>query len=199
MKKQVQNTVRTIILMVLMVATAVVTANAQSVGDRFTSGQIKYEITSLSPNEVTVAINISPELTGEVTIPVTVEDGDGNTYTVTSIGFMGFYTCSALTQVNIPNSVTSIGDWAFCQCTNLSQINIPNSVTFIGDGAFYGCSALTQITIPNSVTSIGERAFCQCTNLSQINIPNSVTSYIHWKLDFCLLLCFNPNNHSKHC
>ena len=68
----------------------------------------------------------------------------------------------------IPNSVTSIGSLAFYYCSALTSITIPNSVTSIGDLAFNGCDTLTSITIPYSVTSIGEWAFWGCRSLKTV-------------------------------
>ena len=95
---------------------------------------------------------------------------------VTSIGGNAFLNCKGLTSINIPNSVTNIGGYAFEDCTNLVSIIIPNSVTSINDGTFIRCTSLTSIDIPNSVTSIGASAFYYCSGLSTITIPNSVTT-----------------------
>ena len=95
---------------------------------------------------------------------------------VTSIGAYAFSACISLTSVTIPNSVTSIGEGAFMHCRGLTSVTIGNSVTSIGNSAFYGCSGLTSVTIPNSVTSIGAEAFRNCTSLTSVTIPNSVTS-----------------------
>ena len=123
---------------------------------------------------------------GSINIPETVTyNGDGQTYTVTSIGSDAFKDCSGLTSITIPNSVTSIGQYAFYGCSGLTSITIPNSVTSIGESVFHDCSGLTSITIPNSVTSIGESAFRNCSRLTSITIPNSVTSIGEWAFYDC--------------
>ena len=45
---------------------------------------------------------------------------NGKNYSVTSIGYRAFDSCSGLTSVKIPNSVTSIGNGAFYNCTGLT-------------------------------------------------------------------------------
>ena len=59
----------------------------------------------------------------------------------------GFYNCTGLTSITIPNSVTSIGAWAFSGCSGLTSIEIPNSVTSIGMNAFYNCTGLTSVRL----------------------------------------------------
>ncbi len=123
----------------------------------------------------------TPDYSGDVTIPETVTY-NGTTYSVTSIGYQAFFSCSGLTSVNIPNSVTTIESAAFFGCTGLTSVTIPNSVTRLGDndervsGAFAGCTNLTSVTIGNSVTSIGFFTFQSCSSLTNIDIPNSVTT-----------------------
>ncbi len=116
---------------------------------------------------------------------------------VTTIGELVFYNCSALENITIPSSVTSIGNTAF-SATNLKGVTIPDSVTVIANSLFMGskidtvtlgdsvtsiqanafsnCSKLTSITIPDSVTSIGDSAFQRCTSLNSLTIPDGVTS-----------------------
>jgi hypothetical protein len=116
------------------------------------------------------------EVSGDLVIPETVYDEKGNAYSVISIGYFAFCSCSGLTSVTIPNSVTSMGDDAFYDCSGLTSVTIGNSVTEIGDRVFGGCSGLTSVVIPNSVTSIGCYAFYNCSGLTSVVIPNSVTS-----------------------
>ena len=147
----------------------------------FEVGGICYNITDATNKTVAVTYrggtyyDYSNEYTGDVVIPESVIY-NGNTYSVTSIGYQAFCGCTRLISIEIPNSVTSIGDDAFLGCTGLTSITIPNSVTSIGGYAFYNCSGLTSIEIPNSVTSIGEWAFYSCSGLTNVVIPNSVTS-----------------------
>ena len=78
---------------------------------------------------------------------------------VTKIAGSGFSGCTALKEIEIPNSITEILEYAFSYCTRLTNITIPNSVTTIGSLAFNSCISLTNIIIPNSVTTIGGPAF----------------------------------------
>ena len=119
-----------------------------------------------------------------VSIPNTVAF-DGQNYTVTGIGYEGFYDCTYMEGITIPDSITEIGMEAFEDCTCLKSVIIPNSVTSIGWGAFYGCSSLKSITIPDSVTSIGDHAFYDCDNLKSITLPDGLTEFNEGLLDGC--------------
>ena len=119
--------------------------------------------------------NNSTAYQGNVVIPSSVNYNNKD-YSVTSIGYKAFVSCSGLTTIEIPNSVTSIGQEAFAGCSGLTSVNIPNSVTSIDVGAFDHCSSITSLTIPNSVTSIGGDAFDGCSGLTSVTIGNSVTS-----------------------
>ena len=144
-----------------------------SAADKVEIDGIYYELSS--SDEAKTASVTSGVYSGDIVIPesVTYEEV---TYSVTSIGYRAFSSCSGLTSVTIPNSVTSIGREAFYSCSGLTSVTIPNSVTSIGSSAFANCSGLTSITIPNSVTSIGVGTFSNCSGLTSVTIPNSVTS-----------------------
>ena len=146
----------------------------------FQSGNLYYNITS----ENTVAVTYQEEWSSTnyqglttATIPETVTY-NGTTYSVTSIGYVAFASCSSLTSITIPNSVTSIGDYAFEYCSSLTSLTIPNSVTSIGNNAFYYCSSLNSITIPNSVTSIGGRTFYGCSSLPVVDNLRYADTYL---------------------
>lgn len=96
-----------------------------------------------------------------VTVPETIKDYYGVSYTVTSIGKRAFVACD-LYEVNLPNTLKRIGDAAFQYRSQLTDIVIPDSVTSIGDNAFQGCSKLSSIRVPKSVKSIGFSAFSDC-------------------------------------
>ena len=155
----------------------------------FQFGDLYYYITSDTTVEVTYQQDAgSPDnyagLT-TATIPETVTYNDIS-YSVTSIGFCAFFSCSSLTSITIPNSVTSIEESAFSNCYNLISITIPNSVTSIGNNAFGGCSFLTSITVEKGNSIYDSRENCNAVIETATNtliagcpntiIPNSVTS-----------------------
>ncbi|MBC7494413.1 MAG: leucine-rich repeat domain-containing protein [Flavobacterium sp.] len=143
----------------------------QGVAQTFTFGGLNYNVTS--PTTVEVAVNST--VSGNVIVPAQVTYNSG-TYSVNSIGYQAFYTCTTLTSVTIPNSVTSIGDYAFVGCSGLTSVTMPDSVTSIGAYTFQNCSGLTAVIISTSVTSIGNNVFVNCSGLTSVSIPNSVTS-----------------------
>ena len=112
----------------------------------FTIGNITYRVTSSN----TVKVHDYNDSDSVLVIPSTVTY-QGDSYSVSSIGFYAFDSCTNLTSVIIPNSVTSIDHSAFYDCTSLTSIIIPNSVTSIGFRAFQGCSNLTSITFSNGL------------------------------------------------
>ena len=106
----------------------------------------------------------------------TYEDGIGRITCSSDITLIdGFYGCTTLEQIAIPDSVTEIGKDAFSRCTSLTSITIPDSVTTIRYYAFDGCTSLVSVTIGNSVTTIGDEAFRGCDSLKSVTIPDSVT------------------------
>ncbi len=186
---------RNLTISVLLIITVVLSANSQNVGDKFKIGDLYYEITSLSPNEVAVVPqkrelffwNNDEKPTGDISIPQTITN-NGQSFTVTAISDNTFFDCFSLTSVIIPNSVISIGESAFKECFSLTSIEIPNSITTIGKSAFERCPSLTSITIPNSVTTIEKCVFSDCSSLTSIIIPNSVTTIGKSAFSYCTSL-----------
>ncbi len=108
-----------------------------------------------------------------------------------------FENCTALSNVQLPNSLTYLGSRAFFNCTSITHIEIPNSVTHIAESALTnlgiveieipdnvislgkyvleGCSKLKHISIPKSITEIPSGAFKSCVSLKNMEIPNSIT------------------------
>ncbi len=78
----------------------------------------------------------------------------------------GVTDCDA--HVEIPDSVTEIGDLAFFGCTALQSVSIPDSVTAISADAFEDCTSLQSVSIPDSVAHIGDYAFYNCPCLHSV-------------------------------
>jgi len=66
---------------------------------------------------------------------------------VTSIADSAFFSCSSLTDINIPEGVTKIGRFAFAKNSKLSEITLPSTLTYIGDNCFYGNSLMLKIHV----------------------------------------------------
>lgn len=106
----------------------------------------------------------------------------------TKINSYGFYRCTALIEVNIPNNITSIGDNAFNGCTKLTNITISDTVTSIQAQTFNGCAAITSVTIPNSVTKIYSHAFNGCRALKNVIISKKIADILTNAFNNCINL-----------
>ncbi len=92
--------------------------------------ELKFKILSIQQPEVTVAPYQEIANNTSVTIPETVQDDNGTTFTVSSISDYAFRNSSTLTSVAIPNSIATIGLMAFRGCSSLTDVycyaeNIP--------------------------------------------------------------------------
>ena len=90
-------------------------------------------------------------------------NGKSNTYT-NGKGVITFE--SSVTSVGSANYLNRI--FGFYNCTTLKTITLPDTVTAITDNAFYGCSNLTEINIPKNVKTMTSTNFSGCTSLTTI-------------------------------
>ena len=112
---------------------------------------------------------------GAVKIPATIEH-EGESYTVTGIGFSAFRNCADLLSVKLTDNITVFDDYAFDECSNLVYLTIPNNLTKVGEYALYNCKGISTANLPEGVTSIGSYAMYGCSGLTSLTIPSSVTS-----------------------
>jgi hypothetical protein len=166
----------------------ILTGLLQSRAEEFTYDGINYTILTDNTCEIKAGGNgtAGTTVSGDVVIPETAYDSDGNAYTVTAVGAWAFDACYDLESVALPNTVTVIGEGAFYDCFYLTSVVMPNALTELGDCAFDSCFYLSSITIPDTVTSIGERLFRYCTRLASITIPNTITSIGDNAFDTCI-------------
>ncbi len=89
-------------------------------------------------------------------------------------GVLAFCGCAALKSVKLPEGLKEIDSNAFRDCTALNDIDIPDSVEVIGDFAFYNCVSLENIKLPSKLADIGNSVFGCCKDLENIEFSNAV-------------------------
>lgn len=160
---------------------------ALAVDDTFIVNGMTFKVTSVSPREVMVGngedVAIDKEAQGELIIPESVTDSDGNSYSVTSIGRGAFKYCLGISAINIPNTVISIASSAFFQ-TGMTSLTLPASVTKIGLQAFEANMNIVEIKVEVENARYDSRDNCNAIIESETNklivgcknttIPNSV-------------------------
>ena len=126
---------------------------------------------TLNEDGESYSVSSESKLLKDVTIPSTHEG-----LPVTSIPRGGFYVCSNLTSITMPDSITSIGQAAFQGCMSLREINFSRGITSLGSNTCTGCKSLVTADIPSGVTSIGDYSFRYCESLKSIALPDTLTS-----------------------
>ncbi len=93
------------------------------------------------------------------------------------IGYESFINCSGIaTDLVLPESVETLSVRSFSGCTSIPSITINGNVSEIPSECFYGCTAVTEVVLPDSLHTIQAWAFGGCANLEYIEIPVSVTN-----------------------
>lgn len=143
------------------------TASA-AVGDTFKFSDITYKVMSATAAEVST---VPTSITQAIEIPQTVQDGDGNSYTVVGVGERAFQYTKAPT-VTLPPTVTYVDYCGFYSC-ELSSIELPAALTTIG-GYSFAYTKLTSISIPEGVEELGASAFNRCDKLMSVSLPSTL-------------------------
>ncbi|MCF0110920.1 MAG: leucine-rich repeat domain-containing protein, partial [Erysipelotrichaceae bacterium] len=98
---------------------------------------------------------------------------------VKSIGDFGFFSCSKLKEIRLPDSMESIAYHAFSY-TSISSLTIPSSVKNVGESAFTNCSKLTTVTIGDEEngSALADKSsiptlFNATKTLQTINVPGN--------------------------
>ena len=113
-----------------------------------------------------------------------------------SVGTGAFYSCSKLSDVNLPSTVSSVGAYAFDGTPYLASlgefaavgdnvlikysgsdtsVSVPEGITRIAPHAFTG-SKISSINLPESVYLIDDYAFADCVGLSDISLNEGLVS-----------------------
>lgn len=154
-------------------ASCTVTVSENTHGFTFTSSGGGYAVTGYNGQETVV------------TVPSSYK---GKPVTAIGTGYNGFYGCTGIQKVILPETVNIINAYAFYNCVSLTEIEIANGVGSIGKFAFQNCASLAEINIPESVGSIGNYAFQDCSALKKIVIPNTLANS---NLDYVFYNCGN--------
>lgn len=98
-----------------------------------------------------------------------------------------FRKCSALTEINIPDTVTTL-DAAFSGCLSLNTVTIGRGVTTIAGNLFTDCVALRSVRFDGTITEIGAYAFKGCISLTSFTLPSSVIEVKYNAFENCVKL-----------
>ena len=138
------------LLFALLALLYVTNVNALDRGDRFTKGNITYQVTQmgvsgLSPSSYTEVMVVSSDATGTLTIPDIITDPNNQYYCkVTAIGSQS--NMSNVTAVNLPHTLKTINANAFTP-SKITSITVPKETDNIVDGAFSQMNKLTEINV----------------------------------------------------
>lgn len=136
--------------------------------------------------------------TGDITVPATVYDTDGNAYTVVAIR-RNCFRSAKLGTVALPATLKTIGHSAFAHssvekiafnegletiegnafynCRNLDNVVLPTTLKELGEMAFYSCQSLMKIALPEGLTTLHSATFKECTRLETVELPASLTQF----------------------
>lgn len=92
---------------------------------------------------------------------------------ITAISARAFVGCTALTEVDLPNTLTSVGNDAFAGCSSLRTLYIRSDIKNTYLGAFYG-AAIHNLHITDKASVITESMFSKISTLETVSIGENV-------------------------
>lgn len=101
--------------------------------------------------------------------------------------------CTALVDLvvtapltTLDNGTTDGNNGVFFGCTALTNVELPDTLTTIGRYAFKNCSALVSLTIPSAVTTIGVGALNigSSTNLPEVTMEGKTQATVQAMADY---------------
>lgn len=97
---------------------------------------------------------------------------------VKQIGDQSFARCTSLRYVSF-GGAEKIDNFAFDRCSALVNVELPETLNYIGYGAFRNCSSMTDIFLPSNVTKLNGYTFSGDTKLRNVyaNKLDSVSAY----------------------
>ncbi|SHG75190.1 leucine-rich repeat protein [Winogradskyella jejuensis] len=114
------------------------------IGAQFTAGDFRYEVTSVSPNEVKVLSRVTTEQ--NISIPEIVTEA-GTTFTITAIENNAFQNTD-ITSVTLPASITTIGSNSFSLAT-LEQVEALGTAPATIESNSFGERENIALTVPS--------------------------------------------------
>ena len=134
------------------------------------------------PTDLQVILSHEYTQLGDYTIKITCADGETWTPGFTSgdnnYSILGLYSTTLINNTlrkAVLKSGAALGNYSFASCSALSEVVLPQNITYIPNFAFALCYGLTSINISNGVTGIGQNAFRQCLGLEEIILPDVTT------------------------
>lgn len=108
----------------------------------------------------------------EISLPETINDGNGRNYYVGAIRQKAFQDNTRITGVTFPERYYYvINAWAFSGCTNLTTVNTTTALMDVGERAFENCTSLRSFAMPGEHRqSVDSYAFSGCTSLQSFSM-----------------------------
>ena len=186
---------RTIIISVILIAgTISFAAEPTAYVDNF--------VYTLDYAHHTAEVAANPKASGDIIIPEQIKDGEGKTYTVTSLSAEAFKGCKGVTSIVLPPTIKQLyrssleGTGVFanrelwndgalyidgCLIAVDKTISKPKFVVaddtrVIAGGAFQGNKTVTAVVLPQSVSRIDVFTFRDCKNLQKVTFGRHITS-----------------------
>ena len=113
---------------------------------------------------------------------------NGNTYTITFVGYRAFKNCTNLNVASLPANLTYLGYESFFGCTSLSLTELPATLPEIGENAFENCTSLALTSLPSGVVLIKPYAFFRCTSLTLTSLPDGLDTIRDYAFKGCTSL-----------